>query len=84
MINVEKQKSALWAINAVLVMARAMAYDRAPHADLADVLDTAEYLPMLMLETADRTSAFRETLACLAQRYPRFGIALQRFDEEHG
>ncbi len=37
-------------------------------------------LPMLMLEDADRTDMFREQLVDLAQRYPPFALALERFD----
>jgi hypothetical protein len=35
---------------------------------------------MLMLEDADRTDMFREQLVDLAQRYPAFALALERFD----
>ncbi|EPX58423.1 hypothetical protein D187_003895 [Cystobacter fuscus DSM 2262] len=44
------------------------------------MLDVAEYLPMLMLEPADRTEEFRNQLADLAQRDSAFALALARFD----
>lgn len=82
MVKPEKQEPALLAINAVLVLARAMAYEKAPHAAIADVLDSAEYLPMLLLEATDQTALFRATLDGLASRYPGFNLALQKFDAE--
>ena len=80
MIAADKEKQSLKAINDVLVHARAMAYEGAEHGDIAWVLDIAEYLPMLMLEEGDRTSEFRESLVDLAERFPQFAVAVQRFD----
>lgn len=79
MIADSKTRNALAAINAVLVLARSMAYEGKSN-EVASVLDVAEYLPMLMLESTDRTEAFREQLVGLAQSYPDFGLALTRFD----
>jgi hypothetical protein len=79
-IVADKERVALWSINAVLVVARALAYERASHELLADVLDTAEYLPLLLLHTSDETAHFRDMLAGLADRDQRFQIALDRFD----
>ncbi len=80
MIAAEKERVALWSLNAVLVIARAMAYEKAPHELLAEVLDTAEYLPLLLLHAADETAHFRDMLADLADRDARFQIAVDRFD----
>ncbi|AGC48285.1 hypothetical protein MYSTI_07013 [Myxococcus stipitatus DSM 14675] len=79
MIADAKQRSALEALNGVLVLARSMASEGKSD-DLAVVLDTAEYLPLLMLEPVDRTEEFRGQLVDLAQRFPRFEWALTRFD----
>jgi hypothetical protein len=79
MITPDKQRNALAAINAVLVLARSLAYEGSS-ADVAEVLDVAEYLPMLMLEPADRTAEFREQLVGLATKRPKFALALERFD----
>jgi len=79
MIDGQKQRNALAAINAVMILARALAYD-GKSAEVAEVLDIGEYLPMLMLEPRDRTTEFREQLVGLAAKYPDFGLALQRFD----
>jgi hypothetical protein len=83
MITDDKVNHALHALNNVLVVARMMAYERAPHEALAEVLDTAEYLPMLMLETRDRTAEFRVQLEGLVSIHPSFASAVQRFDGEY-
>ena len=79
MIAPDKQENALAAINAVLVLARSLAYE-GNSTEVADVLDVAEYLPMLMLEPTDRTAEFREQLVGLATKRPKFTLALERFD----
>lgn len=77
---------ALNALNAVLVQARLIALqgmngERASAAaELAAILDGAEYLPVLMLEPRDNSHTFRETLVGLAQRHEEFWAAVQRFD----
>ena len=81
MVAIEKQRNALAAINAVLVLARSLAYE-GKSSELADVLDVAEYLPMLMLEVADRTAEFREQLVGLATQRTQFALAVERFDAE--
>jgi hypothetical protein len=48
---------------------------------VADVLDTAEYLPLLMLGPEDRTEEFRSHLVELADRFPKFKLAVDKFDE---
>jgi hypothetical protein len=80
MVDPKRINNALAAVNAVLVAARAMAYDKRPHAELAEVLDVAEYLPRLLAEPEDRSAEFREQLAGLASKYPSFGVAVDRFD----
>ena len=80
MIDESKMRSALSAINAVLVLARTMAYHGRSHADIAWVLDVAEYLPVLMLEPTDRTQHFRDQLVGLSEKYPEFEHAVFHFD----
>jgi hypothetical protein len=80
MIAPDKEASALWALNWVLVAARSMAYEKHPHEEIADVLDAAEYLPLLFLHSADETETFRSCLAELGERRPGFRLALARFD----
>jgi hypothetical protein len=79
MVAANKERGALVAINAVLVLARRLAYE-GNSADVASVLDVAEYLPMLMLEPTDRTAEFREQLLRLATKRPPFTLDLERFD----
>jgi hypothetical protein len=81
MIRPEKLGSAMFALNAVLVLARSMAYDKRPTEDIAAVLDIAENLPRLLVEQEDRTNAFRDSLVQLVSRDPVFELALRRFDQ---
>lgn len=81
MVRERKQRGALLALNSILILSRSLAHE-GKSSDLATILDIAEYLPMLMLEPDDRTDTFREQLVDLAQRYPAFVHALERFDGE--
>ncbi len=83
MISAEKFNNALAALNAVLVVARSMAYDGRTGEVIANVLDTAEYLPRLLADAEDRTSEFRDNLAGLVSIDPMFKFALERFDDEN-
>jgi hypothetical protein len=78
----EKQASAFYSLNAVLVLARAMAYRGEACELLAKVLDVAEYLPRLMAEREDRTKDFRDCLLDLTRENADFRLAVDRFDEE--
>jgi len=82
-IATDKYRGALSAINAVLVLARSLAYE-GKAAELADVLDVAEYLPLLLLEQSDRTEEFRQQLVGLAAARPKFLLAVERFDQVPG
>jgi hypothetical protein len=81
MISGEKLRHASRALHAVLVEARAMAYDGEPHERIAAALDWAEYLVRLTAERGERTSEFRGVLEDLRTIRPGFGVALQYFDE---
>lgn len=80
MIRPENHENALRALNAVLVTARLMAYEKASHEQLAEVLDLAEELPTLFIQKDDMTDYFRQALQALAERHPGFGWAVERFD----
>ena len=82
MIQNKKLRDALLALNAVLVRTRYLAYKRVPIEQIAQILDVAELLPMLILREEDMTQAFREHIVGLAQRDPGFKLALQKFDAE--
>jgi hypothetical protein len=81
-IRGDKVEPALRALNAVLFLARAMA--SYGEAGVAAVLDSAEYLPLLMLGPEDRTEEFRGHLVELADRYPKFKLAVDKFDGRSG
>jgi len=80
MIRDAKAKNALYAINAILVRARTMAFEREPHEKLAQLLDAAEELPMLIARDDDTTDEFRSAIEGMAARYPELQVALDRFE----
>ena len=80
MIANNKFQNSFRALNYILVLGRQMAYDEAPHEDIASVLDIAEYLPRLFADPADCTAAFRSQVLHLATRWPQFSRALEYFD----
>jgi hypothetical protein len=82
MVQRDKLNNALAALNAVLVTARTMAYEQRAHADIANVLDAAEYLPRLLADLEDQTDSFRETILGLVKLDPGFNFALERFDNQ--
>jgi hypothetical protein len=73
--------NALYALNAVLVHARTMAFEHVPHETLAKVLDIAELLPMLVARKDDTTEEFRSHLEGLVEISSGFMHALQCFDD---
>lgn len=48
------------------------------------LLDVAEYLPLLILDSRDKTDAFRGQLAGLSASFPVFAYALEQFDKPYG
>jgi hypothetical protein len=78
MIRPDKHDDALRAIHRLLVYARKMAAEKAPHEDLFAVLDVAELLPMLFLEPTDKTEFFRQMIS--DNKNPGFVAALDAFD----
>lgn len=80
MIRPEKTVGALRAINVIFVLARDLAR-KGMTRELERILDTAEYLPLLMLDPEEQTIAFREHLVELGQEFPMFKLAVQRFDD---
>lgn len=72
--------NAIWALNAILVAGRMLAYEKASHEDLAEVLDAAELLPILLLKDDDETDLFRGILEDLARKFPSMHQALDRFE----
>jgi hypothetical protein len=80
MVTEGKTKQALSALNAVLVHARTLAFERRPHELLANVLDIAELLPTLIFRADDTTADFRAHLEDLVALDAGFEVALERYD----
>lgn len=79
MIAKDKEKAAMKALQAVIIRGRTMTYAKADHANIADLMDRAEYLSALLYDKEDMTATFRENLVELARRH-QCGIALTTFD----
>jgi hypothetical protein len=81
MIRPDKLKGAMNALNKILVRARYMACGKEPHERIAEVLDAAELLPMLVISEKDETGVFGGMLEDLARSYPDFQQAVDLFRE---
>jgi hypothetical protein len=57
-----------------------MAYQNAPAADIAKILDYAEILPILIASDEDSTADFRRHLEGLASQFSKGVGILQEFD----
>lgn len=81
MITPDKLSNALYALQGLLIRARAMANNEPDKAkELAGLLDYVEYLPSLIARQTDETNTFRATLEEVGKRY-QCAFVLQRFDE---
>jgi hypothetical protein len=80
MIAPNKLQNALRALHGVLIVARQMAYTKAPGAAMADILDSVEILPSLIASEMDETDQFRLYLASIAEKH-KCVFVLQYFDE---
>ena len=80
MIKPEKVPNALYALQGVLIHARMMAYEGAPHKKLAGILDAAEILPRLIASDEDETERFRRYVEGISIDY-KWANILVRFDE---
>ena len=79
MIAAEKIPHALDALQALVIRARFMAYQRDDHAVIADLLDSVELLPRLIACEEDRTERFRDVVKEASTRHG-CAFALERFD----
>ena len=69
MIQKNKEKNALYALQHVLIRARTMAYE-SNNAKLAELLDYAEYLPDLIARPEeDCTETFRQNVTDIAEKF---------------
>ena len=81
MVRPEKLHGALIALHGVLVWARKLANEGAPHRDIADILDWAELLPTLIVSPRDETDWYRQCLEAIVAKHG-CGFVLQAFDDE--
>jgi hypothetical protein len=79
LIRKDKFDNALYALQGVLIFARKMAYENKAHKEIADILDTAEYLPYLISNNRDETENFRNHLLDIVDKYGCH-ICVERFD----
>ena len=82
MIRQEKSENALYALQALLVRARLIAYE-VKSKELIALLDCAEYLPSLIARKTDETDHFRDMLKGLSDRFS-CREPLRKFDEQTG
>ena len=75
MITKSLYRPALEAIKGVIVQARLMALTGCPHSEIASLLDSAEYLPTLLLDEDDKTNEFIANLASIADDFPECRFA---------
>jgi hypothetical protein len=80
MIKEEKFQNALYALQALLIQARSMAYEKVDHKRLAELLDDAEELPQLIAVAEDKTDDFKAALTELSKQY-HCPYVLQQFEQ---
>jgi hypothetical protein len=80
MVHHAKLTNALYALQGVLIRARAMANEPGKEKEVAKILDYAEHLPRLIANQTDETRNFREILEVVATRF-QCAFILQRFDD---
>ncbi len=66
MIDLQQQKRALAALQALLITGRTISLDNALQKNVVDIFDGVEYLVALMIEEDDQTSRFFDYLRELA------------------
>src|SRR5262249_51780247 len=76
-----RTSNALRALHRVLVKARYLALTTGDATLVARVLDHAEYMATLPVESDDWVPEFRRTLLALGESLPEFAGLLQEFDE---
>lgn len=68
MIENQKQRKAIQAIQELIVKARNYSYQNMPYERLAVFLDDLEYLPSLIVEDKDNTILFEDNLRDICDR----------------
>ncbi len=82
MIAASKAMQALHAFNGVLIQLRVWALRGEDKERIATVLDIVEELPRFLGSKEDQTTEFERSLRELVERFPEFGIGLERFLRE--
>lgn len=80
MIANDQERRALASLHRLLVLVRMDAYEEQAHAKIAKVLDTCEYLVVLMSEAEDRRGEFLAQLRGLAASDSRYTQVLELFE----
>ena len=78
----EEMHADLRAIHRVLIQARWMAYQGRDHAAIAEVLDSAELMPLLLIPGEPSDLTILELLQGLAQRFPEFQGICETYQAE--
>lgn len=79
MIPPDKLAHALYALHGVLITLRREALQGQDLGKIATALDVIEELPRFLAREENMRGAFEEALQELAERYPEFGMGLDRF-----
>lgn len=78
MIAASRQRGALRALSTIFTLTRNMALTG--ESGVAEILDYAELLPVMMLSEKDETQEFRRYLQEIASRYPEFQLAADKYE----
>lgn len=68
------------AIEGLISIARFRALQGSESSELAEILDSISYLPLLLLDKIDRTNDVLEALKQIAEKVPESQFVLQEFE----
>ncbi len=80
MIQKTKEEAALKALHAVVLKGRELAYEKASHSAIADLLDGVEYLVALFYDPDDMTETYLKYIKEMAEEFGCRSV-LELFDE---
>jgi len=83
MIDQKKLPRALKAIQGIIIQARFMTQQNEDSQRIAALLDSAEYLPGLLIDKDDKTSEFSEFLAGIGEQFPNCRYIIDEFSQSH-
>jgi hypothetical protein len=76
----DEKRAAIAAIQGMIIQARLLAYGKAPHVQIAELLDQCEYLPGLLLEKGDHSVEFTQALRDLSMRVPSCRYVFDQYE----